>query len=65
MVAESAKWREETRGAHFRSDYPEQDDAFGLFNIYQSLGSDGKRKLEKKPVDFKYIPLEKCQRYEK
>ena len=65
MVSESAKWREETRGAHFRIDYPEQNDAYGLFNIYQSLGSDGKRKLEKKPVDFKYIALEKCQRYEK
>ena len=65
MAAESARWREETRGAHFRFDHPEQKDSYGLFNIYQSRGSDGKRKLEKKPVDFKYVPLEKCQHYKK
>jgi succinate dehydrogenase / fumarate reductase flavoprotein subunit/fumarate reductase flavoprotein subunit len=65
MVCESAKQREETRGAHFRIDYPEQNDAYGLFNIFQQRGPGGKRKLEKKPVDFKYIPLEKCQRYKK
>lgn len=65
MVAASATWREETRGAHFRIDFPEQNDASGLFNIYQCLDSDGKRKLEKKAVTFKHITLEQCQNYKK
>ncbi len=30
MAAESARWREETRGAHFRFDHPEQNDSYGL-----------------------------------
>lgn len=65
MVCESARLREETRGAHFRIDYPKQNDLYGLFNIFQQKGPDGKRKIEKKPVDFKYVSLEKCQHYKK
>ena len=65
MVCDSAMLREETRGAHFRVDYPEQDDTAGLFNIYQNLGADGKRHLKKKAVDFKHVSLEKCQEYKK
>jgi succinate dehydrogenase / fumarate reductase flavoprotein subunit/fumarate reductase flavoprotein subunit len=65
MVAASAQLREETRGAHFRQDFPEQRDDYGLFNIYLRRGADGKPELEKKPVLFPYKTLEECQNYRK
>ena len=55
MVAKSALQRDETRGAHFRLDYPEQNDAYGLFNIFLQKGSDGSPVFEKKPVALKYM----------
>ncbi len=55
MVAASARVREETRGAHFRQDFPERRDEYGLFNIYLRRGSDGKPEMEKRPVVFKYV----------
>lgn len=65
MVAASALAREETRGAHFRLDFPEQRDDYGLFNLLLRPGSDGKPALEKQPVIFKYRSLEECQQYRK
>ncbi len=65
MTAFAARLREETRGAHFRQDFPEQRDDYGLFNIFLSRGEDGKPQAEKKPVVFKYKSLEECQRYKK
>ncbi|MCX7012870.1 MAG: FAD-binding protein [Candidatus Sumerlaeota bacterium] len=65
MVATSAQMREETRGAHFRQDFPTQRDDYGLFNIILRRGADGRPELEKRPVLFKYKPLEECQRYQK
>ncbi len=65
MVATSARAREETRGAHFRQDFPKQRDDYGLFNIFLWRGADGKPVLEKKPVVFKYKSLEECQKYRK
>jgi len=50
----SAILREETRGAHYREDYPEQDDNYGLFNIVAIKGDDGKPVFEKKPVVLKH-----------
>ena len=55
MISTSALQRQETRGAHFRLDYPEQDDGYGLFNIFLNRGADGKPVLEKRPVDLKYM----------
>jgi succinate dehydrogenase / fumarate reductase flavoprotein subunit/fumarate reductase flavoprotein subunit len=65
MVATSALMREETRGAHFRQDFPKQRDEYGLFNIYLRRGQDGKPELEKRPVIFKYKSLQECQKYKK
>jgi fumarate reductase flavoprotein subunit len=65
MVAVSARLREETRGAHFRQDFPEQRDDYGLFNIHLRRGSTGVPELEKKPVTFPYKSLEECQNYRK
>lgn len=55
MVAKSALQRDETRGAHFRLDYPEQNDAYGLFNIFLQKGTDENPVFEKKPVALKYM----------
>ncbi|MFB3826577.1 MAG: L-aspartate oxidase [Bryobacteraceae bacterium] len=65
MVAASARLREETRGAHFRQDFPSQRDEYGLFNIYLRRGGDGKPVMEKKPVVFRYKSVEECQNYRK
>ena len=65
MVAYSASLREETRGAHFREDFPKQLDDYGLFNIFLRRGDDGKPVAEKKPVVFKYKLLQDCQQYRK
>jgi succinate dehydrogenase / fumarate reductase flavoprotein subunit/fumarate reductase flavoprotein subunit len=65
MVAASARLREETRGAHFRQDFADQRDDYGLFNTTLRRGPDGKPQIEKKPVVFKYKPVEECQKYRK
>lgn len=65
MVAYSARLREETRGAHFRLDFPDQRDDYGLYNIILHRGEDGSPLAEKRPVVFKYKSLEECQKYKK
>jgi succinate dehydrogenase / fumarate reductase flavoprotein subunit/fumarate reductase flavoprotein subunit len=65
MVAASARLREETRGAHFRHDFPQQRDDYGLFNIYLRRGPDGQPEMYKKPVVFKYKSVEECQKWKK
>ena len=63
MVAASALLREETRGAHFRQDFPEQRDDYGLFNTHLRRGADGRPELEKEPVVFRYKTKEECQNF--
>jgi succinate dehydrogenase / fumarate reductase flavoprotein subunit/fumarate reductase flavoprotein subunit len=54
MVAVSACMRNETRGAHFRQDFPEQRDDYGLFNIHLRRSENGQPELEKRRVVFRY-----------
>ena len=65
MVAASARVREETRGAHFRQDFPKQQDDYGLFNTCLRRGANGLPEMEKKPVVFKHKSLAECQQYRK
>ena len=65
MVATSAMAREETRGAHSPSDFPDQRDDYGLFNSYLTRGRDGKPHIEKKPVSFSRKSLEECRQFRK
>ncbi len=65
MVVASSKAREETRGAHFRQDFPKQRDDYGLFNNILKRGSNGSPVIEKKPVRFTRETLETCQQYRK
>jgi succinate dehydrogenase/fumarate reductase flavoprotein subunit len=49
-VARAAIERRESRGGHFREDYPDKDPQFGTFNITLRKGSDGSMVLERLPI---------------
>jgi len=38
LIARGALWREESRGAHYRSDFPEKQEAFRMASSLESLG---------------------------
>ena len=65
MVAASAMERKEQRGAHFRVDYPEQNDDEYLLSITLTRGADGKPVLARQPVAFVLKSLEECRKYAK
>ncbi|MBT7714664.1 MAG: FAD-binding protein [Deltaproteobacteria bacterium] len=65
IVTGSAQLREETRGAHFRQDYPEQDDEAGLSNIFIKQGQSGTPDFEKRAVSFSRKSAEECRNYSK
>jgi succinate dehydrogenase flavoprotein subunit len=42
--------RKESRGGHFRDDYPDKDPQFARFNIVIRKGADGSMQLERRPL---------------
>jgi succinate dehydrogenase / fumarate reductase flavoprotein subunit len=49
-IARSALERRESRGGHFRQDYPEKDPAFEQFNIAVRQGEDGEMQVTRRPI---------------
>ena len=49
-VTRSALERRESRGGHFRDDYPEKDSAFGGFNLVLRKGADGEMQMTREPI---------------
>jgi succinate dehydrogenase / fumarate reductase flavoprotein subunit len=49
-IARSALERRESRGGHFRDDYPDKDPAFGTFNIVLTRGPDGVMQLTRQAI---------------
>jgi len=65
MVVASALARNESRGAHYRSDFPDQDDEIGLFTSLLTRGNNGLPELSSKPIEFKYKTAEECRKFKK
>ncbi|MEO7086673.1 MAG: fumarate reductase/succinate dehydrogenase flavoprotein subunit [Gemmatimonadaceae bacterium] len=49
-IARCAIERKESRGGHFRDDYPDKDPAFGTFNFMVKKGPDGEMQLSREPI---------------
>ncbi|HTI65428.1 MAG TPA: fumarate reductase/succinate dehydrogenase flavoprotein subunit [Gemmatimonadaceae bacterium] len=49
-ITRSAIERKESRGGHFRDDFPEKDPAYGTFNIVVRKGSGGEMQIAREPI---------------
>ena len=49
-ITRSALERKESRGGHFRDDYPDKDPAYATFNFVTRKGPDGEMQLVREPI---------------
>jgi succinate dehydrogenase / fumarate reductase flavoprotein subunit len=49
-ITHSALERKESRGGHFRDDFPAKNDAYATFNIVTYRGSDGRMQFRREPI---------------